>query len=100
MKKRLDNNELGKIYKVNGTRLSPFPQRIIDVGVIIDLAVHEIDIMNYLLGSKIKRIYAETAQRIHSSNEDLLIGTIKFENGVIGVINTNWLTPRKVRESQ
>lgn len=98
LKKRIENNELGKILQVHCTRLSLFPQRVIDVGVIIDLAIHEIDILEYLIGSKIKRLHAETAQRFHSSHEDLLIGTIRFENDILGVINANWLTPKKVRE--
>lgn len=98
LKKRIENGQLGKIYKVHCVRLSPFPQRIVDVGVIVDLAIHEIDILKHIVGSKIKRLYAETAQRIHSEHEDLLIGTIRFENNILGVINANWLTPKKVRE--
>jgi len=98
LKKRIARNELGKIYKVNCARLSPFPQRVVDVGVIIDLAIHEIDILRYIINSKITRVYAETARRIHSSHEDLLTGTLRFENDILGVINTNWLTPKKVRE--
>jgi len=98
LKRRIERNELGKIYKVHCVRLSPFPKRIVDVGVIVDLAIHEVDILQYLIKSKIKRIYAETAQRIHSTHEDLLIGTIRFENGILGVINANWLTPKKIRE--
>lgn len=98
LKKRIKNNELGKILNVHCERLSLFPQRIIDVGVTIDLAIHEIDILKYLIDSKIKRVYAETAQRFHSSHEDLLIGTIRFENNILGIINANWLTPKKVRE--
>ncbi len=98
LKKRIKRNELGKIYKVHCTRMGPSVRRITDVGVIIDLAIHEIDILKYIISSKIKRIYAETAQRIHSTHEDLLIGTIRFENDVLGVINANWVTPRKFRE--
>ncbi|MDP3766297.1 MAG: Gfo/Idh/MocA family oxidoreductase [Nanoarchaeota archaeon] len=98
LKKRIERNELGKIYKVHCVRLSPFPQRVVDVGVIVDLAIHEIDILKYIISSKIKRVYAETAQRIHSAHEDLLIGTIRFENDILGVINANWLTPKKSRE--
>jgi len=98
LKKRIMRNELGKIYKVHSVRLSQFPKRVIDVGVIVDLAIHEIDILKYLVDSKIKRVFAETAQRIHSLHEDLLIGTIRFENSILGVINANWLTPKKVRE--
>jgi predicted dehydrogenase len=98
LKKRIGNNELGKIYQVNCARLSPFPRRMVDVGVAADLAVHEIDVLSYLIGSKIKRIFAETAQRIHSSHEDSLVGIMRFENNILGIISTNWLTPKKVRE--
>jgi len=98
LKKRIERNELGKIYKVHCARLSQFPQRIRDVGVIIDLAIHEIDILRYIVESKIKRVYAETAQRVHSTHEDLLIGVIRFDNSILGVINANWLSPKKVRE--
>ena len=69
LKKRIQRNELGRIMQVHCQRLSLFPQRIIDVGVIIDLAIHEIYVLKYLIDSKIKRVYAETAQRFHSSHE-------------------------------
>src|SRR3990167_7915647 len=98
LKKRIQGNELGKIMQVHCQRLSLFPQRIIDVGVIIDLAIHEIYVLKHLIDSKIKRVYAETAQRFHSYHEDLLIGTIRFDNNVLGVISSNWLTPKKVRQ--
>ena len=96
LKKRI--KDIGNIFQVHCQRLSLFPQRIIDVGVVIDLAIHEIYVLKYLLGSKIKRVYAETAQRFHSSNEDLLVGTLRFENNILGVISANWLTPKKVRQ--
>lgn len=98
VKKRIEKKELGRIYDIKALRFSPFPQRVIDVGVTIDLAVHDIDVMLYITGSKIKRLYSETAQRIHAKNEDLLNALVKFENGINGTIHTNWLTPRKVRE--
>ena len=53
--------------------------------------------MRFLVGSEPVRIYAETEQRIHTEHEDLFNGMIKFANGVIGVLNINWLTPTKRR---
>ncbi len=97
LKKRIEKNELGNILQVHCERLSLFPQRIIDVGVIVDLAIHEIYVLKYLVNSKIKRVYAETAQRFHYSHEDLVVGTVRFDNGTLGIINANWLTPKKVR---
>jgi predicted dehydrogenase len=95
--RRLSEGELGRIFQITATRLGPFPARIRDVGVVVDLAPHDLDIMRYLVGSEPVRIYAETERRIHTEHEDLFNGMIKFDNGVIGVLNINWLTPMKSR---
>ncbi len=98
LKKRLENNELGKVFSITANRVGPFPTRVRDVGVVIDLAVHDIDIMRYLTNSEVKRIYAEAERRIHTSHEDLLNGLLKFKNGALGVLSVDWLTPEKIRE--
>lgn len=95
--RRLEAGELGRIFQVHATRLGPFPARIRDVGVVVDLGPHDIDIIRYLVGSEPIRIHAEAERRIHTEHEDLFVGTMKFENGVIGVLDINWLTPTKKR---
>ncbi len=97
LRRRLAGGELGRIFEVNATRLGPFPARIRDVGVVVDLAPHDIDVMRYLLGSDPVRLYAETEQRIHTAHEDLFVGIMKFANGAVGVLDINWLTPTKKR---
>lgn len=97
LRRRLAARELGRIFEVRATRLGPFPARIRDVGVVVDLAPHDLDIMRFLLGSDPVRLYAETEQRIHTDHEDLFVGLIKFANGAVGVLDINWLTPTKVR---
>ena len=97
LRRRLMAGELGRIHEVNATRLGPFPARIRDVGVVVDLAPHDLDVMRYLLGSDPVRIYAETERRIHTEHEDLFVGLIKFANGAVGVLDINWLTPTKKR---
>jgi len=97
LRRRLEAGELGRIFQVTATRLGPFPARIRDVGVVVDLAPHDLDIMRYLVGSEPVRIYAETERRIHTEHEDLFNGMMKFANGVVGVLNINWLTPTKQR---
>jgi UDP-N-acetylglucosamine 3-dehydrogenase len=97
LKRRLDEGELGRIFQVHATRLGPFPARIRDVGVVVDLAPHDLDIMRFLLDSDPVRLYAETERRIHTDHEDLFNGMMKFRNGVIGVLDINWLTPTKRR---
>jgi predicted dehydrogenase len=98
LKRRLDAGELGRVFEIRTTRVGPFPSRIRDVGVVIDLAVHDIDVMRYLTGSEVRRLYAETEQKIHTKHEDLLSGLIKFQNDSVGVLSVNWLTPEKIRE--
>jgi len=98
MKRRLDGQELGRVFQVHARRLSPFPSRIQDVGVVLDLATHDIDVMRYLLGSEVERVYAEIERKAHQSCEDLLSGLLRFSNGIIGVLDINWLTPTTVRQ--
>ncbi len=95
--RRLQEGELGRIFQISATRLGPFPARIRDVGVVVDLAPHDLDIMRYLVGSEPIRIYAEAERRIHTEHEDLFNGIMKFANGVVGILNINWLTPTKRR---
>ena len=97
LKARLTAGELGRVFQIKATRLGPFPARIRDVGVVIDLAPHDLDVMRYLVESEPLRLYAETEQRIHTDHEDLFNGIIKFANGVIGILDINWLTPTKRR---
>ena len=98
LKRRLDEGQLGRIFQIHVRRLGPFPHRIRDVGVIIDLATHDLDVMCHLTDADVKRVYAETEQKIHTHHEDSLSGLLRFENGVVGVLDVNWLTPTKVRE--
>ncbi|HEX2194698.1 MAG TPA: Gfo/Idh/MocA family oxidoreductase [Candidatus Limnocylindria bacterium] len=97
LRRRLGTGELGRVFQLHATRLGPFPARIRDVGVVVDLAPHDIDVMRFLLNSEAVRVYGETEQRIHTEHEDLFVGTVKFENGALGLLDINWLTPTKVR---
>jgi predicted dehydrogenase len=97
LRRRLAAGELGRIFEINATRLGPFPARIRDVGVVLDLAPHDIDVMRFLLASDPVRVYAETEQRIHTEHEDLFLGIMKFANGAVGSLDINWLTPTKKR---
>ncbi len=88
----------GRVFQVHARRVGPFPERVRDVGVVLDLAPHDIDVMRFLLGSEIARVQAETEQRINTEHEDMLFGLLRFANGVVGVLDVNWLTPTKIRE--
>jgi predicted dehydrogenase len=98
LKALLGAGELGQVFQVRCRRLGPFPTHVQDVGVVIDLATHDLDIISHLIPSRVIRLYAETEQKIHTAHEDTLIGTVRFENGVIGSLDIDWLTPTKIRE--
>lgn len=78
-------------------RVGPFPARIQDVGVIRDLGSHDIDLLRYLTGSDFKSVSGvfSTSQGKH---EDSAFICAQMENGVLGHIKTNWLTPQRSRK--
>ena len=96
LKELINNGQLGDIISISAKRVGPYNPRIRDVGIILDLGTHDIDIMSYLYGNKVKEVYASGGSVIHS-HEDHAIITLNFDNGRSGVIETNWLTPHKVR---
>lgn len=98
IKDRLERNELGRLFQIHARRVSPFPGRVQDVGVILDLATHDIDVIRHLLGAEVERVFAETERKAHASCEDLFSALLRFSNGVVGVLDVNWLTPTKVRQ--
>jgi len=99
LKQKLQAGELGKIFQVICRRAGPFPARIRDVGVVVDLAPHDLDIMRFLTEKDPIRIFAETEQRIHTDHEDLVYGLVRFPDGITGALEINWLTPKKIRET-
>lgn len=99
LKKRLDTDALGKLFEIRTRRLGPIPGRIQDVGVIVDLATHDIDLMQSLINSPINRLHAEMQRHVHLSHEDSFFGMIKFNNGVNGLLDVSWLVPTKVRQT-
>jgi predicted dehydrogenase len=98
LKRRLDAGELGRVFQINARRLGPFPHRIQDVGVVMDLATHDLDIMRFITGSEALRVYAEIKSELGTANEDLFAGILRFGNEIVGLLEINWLTPTKIRE--
>ena len=89
---------LSSVYAITSRRAGPFPARIRDVGVTIDLATHDVDILSWIARERPIRVFAETAQRIHADHEDLLFGLMSFESGTVAMLDVDWLTPAKRRQ--
>ena len=98
MKRRLDKGELGRVISVATQRVGPFPHRISDVGVVKDLATHDIDIVTWIGGASFERVEGQVAHKMGRPHEDLVVATGRLANGVVASMNVNWLTPVKRRE--
>jgi len=97
LRKRLLAGELGSIYQISIRRQGPFPSRIADVGVVKDLATHDIDLVMWLSGSKFVSINAQTAHRSGRQHEDLVSINGQLENSTVVNVLVNWLSPLKER---
>jgi UDP-N-acetylglucosamine 3-dehydrogenase len=93
----LETGWLSTVYAITSRRAGPFPARIRDVGVTMDLATHDVDILSFVAAERPIRVSAETAQRVHEDHEDLLFGLLSFPSGTVGMIDVDWLTPAKRR---
>lgn len=93
----IDKENVGNIVSINSRRVSNFPTRIHDVGVITDLGVHDIDVIRYLAGGDVQSVYALGGKYIHDKFIDHATILMKFDNGIEGIVEVSWLTPMKTR---
>jgi UDP-N-acetylglucosamine 3-dehydrogenase len=97
LKKRLLEGDLGNVYQISLRRQGPFPSRIADVGVVKDLATHDIDLAMWLSESRFASISAQTTHRSGREHEDLVSINGKLQNQVVVNLLVNWLSPLKER---
>src|ERR1700694_291827 len=93
IKQALDGED---ILSIAITRVGPFPPRMSNVGVVIDLAVHDIDLIQWFTGSDIIEVQPQLKSAI-AEREDIALLQFRTRSGVLAHINTNWLTPFKAR---
>jgi len=98
LKSFLAAGDLGRVFQIRAIRTGPLPDRIQDVGVVVDLATHDLDVICYLVEQPVERIFTEGARRMHSQYEDLTSSLLRFTDGTIALLDVNWLTPVKIRE--
>lgn len=84
------------ILSIAITRVGPFPPRMSNVGVVIDLAVHDIDLIRWFTESDIIDVQPQLASAV-AEREDIALLQFRTSSGVLAHINTNWLTPFKAR---
>ncbi len=97
LKAIMDDKSLGEIVSLSSRRVgfyTPGSREIIDV--VIEFAIHDIDVMRFLVGSEVKSVYSRIESKF-SNVKDFVSAVLEFENGIIGVIESNLFTPTKIR---
>jgi len=97
LKEIIDSGMLGRIVSMSARRVGPHNPRIRDVGIIMDLGVHDIDTISYLYNTKAESVYAIAGNGLLDSHENHAGILMQFGRGRAGMIDVNWLTPHKVR---
>ncbi|MFF9347770.1 Gfo/Idh/MocA family oxidoreductase [Streptomyces sp. NPDC014734] len=97
LRARLDLGELGDVHQVVTRRQGPFPARIADVGVVYDLATHDIDLTAWLTGSRFESVSAQTIARSGRPHEDMVSFIGRLSSGAMTSHLVNWLSPLKER---
>jgi UDP-N-acetylglucosamine 3-dehydrogenase len=88
----------GRVISLASRRVSSFPSRIRDVGAIMDLGIHDIDVLRYISSAEVEAVFALGGKIANPSFEDNANILMEMENGLIGSVEVNWLTPMKVRK--
>ncbi len=89
--------KIGEFVSATAKRVSEWPERIGDVGVVKDTAIHDIDVMRYISGEDPISVYAKMGSMRHRKFEDYAQIMLTFEGGKSAFIESNWLTPYKTR---
>ncbi|MEV6654305.1 Gfo/Idh/MocA family oxidoreductase [Streptomyces sp. NPDC051219] len=97
LRKRLEAGELGEVFQVVTRRQGPFPHRIADVGVVKDLATHDIDLTAWVTGQDYVSIAAHTVSKSGRPHEDMVAAVGQLADGTMVNHLVNWLSPLKER---
>ena len=97
MRRRIADGQLGEIYQIVTRRQGGFPARIADVGVVKDLATHDLDLTAWVAQSQYAQVAATSTRRSGREDEDMVSATGRLEDGTITNHLVNWLTPFKER---
>ena len=97
IREAVDNKKLGELVCATAKRVSQWPERIGDVGVVKDTAIHDIDVVRFISGEDPISVYAKTGSMRHRKFEDYAQIMLTFEDGKSAFIESNWITPYKTR---
>ncbi|WP_131106499.1 Gfo/Idh/MocA family protein [Ornithinimicrobium sufpigmenti] len=99
MRRRIAEGQLGEVFQITTSRQGPFPGRIADVGVVKDLATHDVDLTAWIAQSHYAMVSGQVTHRSGREHEDMVVVSGRLENDIIVGHAVNWLSPLKVRET-
>jgi UDP-N-acetylglucosamine 3-dehydrogenase len=97
IREAVENKEIGELVCATARRVSQWPERVGDVGVVKDTAIHDIDVMRYIFNEDPITVYAKTGSMRHIKFEDYAQIMLTYKDGKSAFIESNWLTPYKTR---
>ena len=97
IREALERNKIGQLVCANAKRVSQWPERIGDVGVVKDTAIHDIDVMRFISKQDPTTVYAKMGNMRHRKFEDYAHIMLTYRGGESAFIESNWLTPYKTR---
>lgn len=100
MRRRLLGGQIGRLFTVATVRSGPYPARIQDVGVVKDLATHDIDLVSWLADSPLQTVAAQTQHLTGRAYEDLVLATGTLRSGAAFNLVVDWVSPVKIRRAR
>jgi UDP-N-acetylglucosamine 3-dehydrogenase len=97
IREAIESKKIGELVCAAAKRVSQWPERIGDVGVVKDVAIHDIDVMRYISNEDPITVYAKTGSMRHKKFEDYAQIMLTYKDGKSAFIESNWLTPYKTR---
>ncbi len=97
IRQAVESKKIGELVSATAKRVTQWPERIGDVGVVKDTAIHDIDVMRFISGEDPVSVYAKMGSMRHRQFEDYAQIMLTFESGKTAFIESNWLTPYKIR---
>ena len=82
---------------IESHRLSPYPARSMDIGVVLDLMIHDLDIVLTFVSSKVEHVDA-TGVRVLSPSEDIANARLRFSNGCVANLTASRVSPERMRK--
>jgi UDP-N-acetylglucosamine 3-dehydrogenase len=97
VKEAINEGKIGTLVSATARRVSQWPERLGDIGVVKDTAIHDIDVMRYIFGEDPVAVYAKVGNLRHTKFEDYAQIMLSYKDNKTAFIETNWLTPYKTR---